>query len=318
MALRRGYVAVLLALLAALLAGSVQATAQAWTAVLPIPELPSVAAKALYVSAVVLAAYGAYELVLSVIARGDFDKRRRLELRTTVRLVLVVVASVAVLAVITNQWAGALVSLGVGGVVVAVALQQPLLSVLGWTYVMVKQPYRVGDRVEIAGVRGDVVNVDPLVTTLWEVNGGLVTSNQPSGRVVTVPNNVVLGNSVANFSAEDFEYVWTEVSVQLAYETDLAYAMETAREAADAELGDEMERAIERYRRRMDRTPVDLDVHDRPSVNLVQRETWVELRVRMLVQARRSQRRKNAVYERILAAFTDDADRVQFPVGRNR
>jgi len=73
-------------------------------------------------------------------------------------------------------------------------------------YITVKQPYGVGDRVRIDDAKGDVIGVDFLVTTLWEINGELVTTNQPSGRVVTVPNSVVLSSNVVNFGGGGSPY----------------------------------------------------------------------------------------------------------------
>lgn len=65
-------------------------------------------------------------------------------------------------------------------------------------------------------------------------------------------------------------------------------------------------------------TPVELEVHDRPTVNVTQGESWVELRVRYLTHPRRGQRVKNRLYERILERFNDAPDRVAFPVSRSR
>lgn len=105
------------------------------------------------------------------------------------RLVFGVAGIIALLGVLTDQWVGVLLSLGVVGFAITFALQQPLLSLLGWLYIMAKRPYAVGDRVRIGETKGDVIKVDFLVTTIWEVGGELVSTNQPSGRVVTVPNS---------------------------------------------------------------------------------------------------------------------------------
>ena len=79
-----------------------------------------------------------------------------------------------------------------------------------------------------------------------------------------------------------------------------------------------MERAIERYRERLAETPVELEVRGGPSVNVSQRESWVELRLRYLVHPRRGQRVKNDLYERVLERFNEHPDRVSFPVSRSR
>jgi small-conductance mechanosensitive channel len=163
-----------------------------------------------------------------------------------------------------------------------------------------------------------VVDVDFLVTTLWEINGELVSSHQPSGRVITLPNSVVLSSHVHNYSYREFPHVWNELTVQVAYETDLAFARELMIEEATDFLGEEMERAIDRYREELAETPVELEVSNRPSVNIVQKESWVELRLRYIVHPRRGQSVRNELYQRILGRMNEHPDRVAFPVSRNR
>jgi small-conductance mechanosensitive channel len=274
--------------------------------------------QALLVAAVVLAVLGAYTLVLDFLLVRTDDKRRQYNLRNIVRFLFSIVGVIGVFGVVTQQYLGLFFSLGIVGFAVTFALQQPLFSLIGWLYIMIKQPYGVGDRIEIEGSKGDVVEVDFLVTTLWEIGGDLVSSNQPSGRVITLPNSVVLSSHVHNYSYREFPHVWNELSVQVAYETDLEFARQVMIEEADDYLGDQMEQAIERYRKNLAQTPVELEVGERPTVNLVQKESWVELKLRYLVHPRRGQRVRNALYERILARMNEHPDRVAFPVSRNR
>jgi len=274
--------------------------------------------ESLSVMAVVFATYGCYRIVLVAFDRRTPDKRRRHDARNIFRLAFGAAGTIAVLGVVTQQWVGVLFSLGVVGFAVTFALQQPLFSLIGWLYIMVKRPYQVGDRVAIEDSKGDVVEVSFLVTTLWEINGGLVSSNQPSGRVITLPNSVVLSSHVANYTRDDFPFVWNELSIQVAYETDYEFATERMRAVADDYLGDEMAARIGRYREHLSETPVELEVQDRPTVNVVQEESWVTFRLRYLVNPRRGQRVRNELYKRILAEFNEHPDRVKFPVSRNR
>ncbi|MFC7194740.1 mechanosensitive ion channel family protein [Halosimplex aquaticum] len=276
------------------------------------------AVTALVATAVVLATYGTYRVVGGWLTERAASKRRRHDLRNVLRLAFGLVGLIELLGVVTEQWLGVLFSLGVVGFAVTFALQQPLFSLIGWVYIMVNRPYQVGDRVAIEESKGDVVEVNFLVTTLWEINGELVSSNQPSGRIITLPNSVVLSSHVKNFTQEEFPYVWNEVAVEVAYETDLDFARETMIRVADEVVGDEMERNIERYRERLAETPVELEVQSRPTVNVTQEASWVKLRVRYIVHPRRGQRTKNRIYERILAEFNDNPDQVKFPVSRNR
>jgi small-conductance mechanosensitive channel len=160
-------------------------------------------------------------------------------------------AAIAIFGVATEQWLGILFSLGVIGFAITFALQQPLLSLLGWFYIMTQRPYGVGDRVRIGETKGDVIEVDFLVTTIWEVGGELVSTNQPSGRVVTVPNSMVLSSDITNFGGGGSEYVWNELSMQVSYETDLDLASTIMIEEADEVIGEEMVDRIADFRERL-------------------------------------------------------------------
>ena len=96
--------------------------------------------------------------------------------------------------------------------------------------------------------------------------------------MITLPNSVVLSAHVYNYSYREFPHVWNELSVQVAYETDLDFARQLMIDEADSYLGDEMEQAIERYRKRLSETPVELEVTERPTVNVTQGESWLNSR----------------------------------------
>lgn len=309
-----GYVSLLLALASAVGAWASRSVLEGSLS----PATVQAVSKGLLGLAVVSAAYGVYLLLVTTVVDRATSKRRRQDVRNALRLVLVLAATVALFAVVTEQWVGLILSLGVVGFAVTFALQQPLFSLIAWVYILVNRPYGVGDRVAIEGSKGDVVEVDLFVTTLWEIGGDLVSTNQPSGRIVTVPNSVVLSSHVTNYTREEFPYVWNELAIQVAYETDLEFARDRMRAVADDYLGEEMARNVAAYREQIAASPVDLEVHDRPTVNVRQEESWVELRLRYLVHPRRGQRVRNALYERVLAEFNDHPDRVSFPLGRNR
>ncbi|MFC4357557.1 mechanosensitive ion channel family protein [Halobium salinum] len=311
-------VAFLLAFLSAVVGAVVTAAGPFGS--LPLLDVPlsDLVVKLAYVSAVALGAFGVYGLLLQYVVERAASRRRAHDVRNVLRLALGAVALVAALGVVTEQWVGVLFSLGVVGFAVTFALQQPLLSLIAWGYIVVERPFAVGDRVEIEGVRGDVVAVDFLVTTLWEVNGGLVSTNQPSGRVVTVPNSVVLSSQVVTFGEESLPWVWNEFTVQVAYETDLAFVRDLLVEETTDYLGDEMGTRIANYRRRLARTPVDLEVAAEPTVNVVAGDSWVELSVRYVVPTRKATSVRNELYERALRRLNEHPDRVSFPVGRNR
>lgn len=94
----------------------------------------------------------------------------------------------------------------------AIALADVLKNMAGWMYIPSRRPFRVGDRIEIEGTRGDVVDIRLFCFSLMEI-GNWVDAEQSTGRLVHVPNGSVFINQVANYT-EGFQYIWHEMPVR--------------------------------------------------------------------------------------------------------
>jgi small-conductance mechanosensitive channel len=111
--------------------------------------------------------------------------------------------------------------------------------------------YRVGDRVAVGEVMGDVFRIDFFTTTVWEIGGPgrqgvFVNAGQPTGRMITFPNNEVLTGSIVNFT-RDFPFVWDELTIPVGNESDLGYAIDVLRAVAEEILGEGMAGPAEQY-----------------------------------------------------------------------
>jgi small-conductance mechanosensitive channel len=116
-------------------------------------------------------------------------------------------------------------ALGVAGAGVAVALQDVLASIAGAFSIGFSKLYTVGDRVQIGDIRGDVIDIGLLRTTLMET-GNWVSKDLYNGRIARIPNSTVLKGSVFNYS-QGFRFIWDEIKVVLTGTSDsqLARAM---------------------------------------------------------------------------------------------
>ncbi len=101
--------------------------------------------------------------------------------------------------------------LGLFAAGVAIALRDPVSSFIGWFYILFRRTFEVGDRVEINGHIGDVIDISLFQFTLLEV-GNWVSGEQTSGRILHVPNNKVFTGVFANYT-DEFPYVWHEMQV---------------------------------------------------------------------------------------------------------
>lgn len=160
----------------------------------------------------------------------------RYNLRRILRLVTVLVLVFIVISILFANWYTAVVSLGIISLILGFVLQTPITSFIGWIYILVREPYRVGDRIKIGDATGDVIDVSYLDTTLWEFGGEYLSTDHPSGRIIKFPNSKVLNTAVYNYSWPLFPYIWNEITFNIAYESDLDFVAKTMREAAEAEL----------------------------------------------------------------------------------
>jgi small-conductance mechanosensitive channel len=248
------------------------------------------------------------------------DASTRFTLQRVLHLIVALVIAVIVVSIIFVNWYAAIAALGVGSIIIGLAVQTPMKSFIAWIYILIRQPYRVGDRIKIGDATGDVIDVGYLDTTLWEFGGQYITGDHPSGRLIKFPNEKVLDELIYNYSWPLFPYIWNEIKFQVAYNSDLEFIAGTMQKIAEEELGKEMIEHVKTYRDLLARTPVDeLEVRERPRVIFrVSENTWLEAIVRYLVAPREAGHIKTRLIKKLLAALNAAPEKVMFPAGANR
>ena len=236
-------------------------------------------------------------------------------LKRVARLVIWLVIALLVLTIFFQNWYTAVLSLGLISLILGFALQTPITSFIGWVYILMREPYRVGDRIKIGTVSGDVIDVHYLDTTLWEFGGDYLSTEHPSGRIIKFPNSNVLSTPVYNYTWPVFPYIWNEIKFHVAYNSDLDFVATTMREVAEQEVGEEMMKQVAVFREILAQTPVNqLEVHERPVVMFrVSENTWLEAIVRYLVHPKEAGRVKSRLIEELLKRLNAEPERVLFP-----
>jgi small-conductance mechanosensitive channel len=248
------------------------------------------------------------------------DAVTRFTLQRIQYLIVALLIGVITLSVVFVNWYPALTALGVGSIIVGLAVQTPMKSFIAWIYILVRQPFRVGDRIKIGDATGDVIDVGYLDTTLWEFGGQYISGDHPSGRVIRFPNEKVLDEIVWNYSWPLFPYIWNEIKFQVAYQSDLKFVADTMQRIVEEEIGKEMMERVSVYRELLARTPVDeLEVREHPRVIFrVDEVTWINAIVRYLVAPREAGPVKSRLIPKLLVALNAAPEKVMFPAGANR
>ena len=241
-------------------------------------------------------------------------------LRRVSRLLVWVVIAFFVLTILFQNWYTAVVSFGLISLILGFALQTPITSFIGWIYILVREPYRVGDRIKIGNATGDVIDVNYLDTTLWEFGGDFLSTEHPSGRIIKFPNSTVLSSPVYNYTWPLFPYVWNEIRFYVAYNADLEFVAATMKEVAEQEVGEEMMKQVAVFREILANTPVNqLEVQERPAVLFrASDNTWLEAIVRYLVSPKEAGRVKSRLIKELLDRLNAEPDRVLFPKDSKR
>jgi small-conductance mechanosensitive channel len=243
-----------------------------------------------------------------ILTRRAGDDYARHYVRRAVHFIAFLVALVAIGFVWDVFSARAGLGFGFFAAGLAFALQEVIGAVAGWFNILLGGIYRIGDRIEIAGVRGDVIDITPLRTKILETGVSepppagnpastdyWVHGRQPTGRLVVVSNKATFDEPVFNYSSL-WEFVWQEVMFPISYRDDwhLAERIIDA-EARSISATDEAHEAMAEMQRRYPVPHSELE----PRVYVRATDNYMELAARFVVPVRTSRTAVNDLTRRI-------------------
>ena len=176
------------------------------------------------------------------------DIRRRGQVMAARRLVLGLIVLIVVLINFSDEIGSAATVVGFAAAGIAVALQNVILSIAGYFFLIGRFGIKAGDRVQIGGVTGDVIDIGLVKLSLMEL-GGTGTHHEPTGRVVVFSNAIVFQPS-GNFfkQAPGTSFVWNEVRLTLAPNIDYRLAEKRLLEVVDEVFARYRDRVMRDYR----------------------------------------------------------------------
>ncbi|MEX1368588.1 MAG: mechanosensitive ion channel domain-containing protein [Nannocystaceae bacterium] len=245
----------------------------------------------------VLAIYGVRRLVRRSLLRRVDDNNARYRTRKLVELGTYVVLVLFVATVFSDKLGGFTVAFGVAGAGIAFALQEVIASVAGWIAITFGNFYKIGDRVMLGGIRGDVIDIGVLRTTVFEM-GEWVAGDLYNGRVVRVANSFVFKEPVFNYSA-DFPFLWDELTVPIRHGSDRARTQALLETVAEEVTG-EYARTVQSTWNEMTRNFVIENARVEPMVTMVMDENWMTYTVRYVTEFKRRRITKDTLFRRIL------------------
>lgn len=202
---------------------------------------------------------------------------------------------------------GLTVTLGVAGAGIAFALQEVIASFAGWFAIAMAGFFRTGDRVQLGGIKGDVIDIGVLRTTIMEI-GEWVKGDLYTGRVVRIANSFVFKEPVFNYSGE-FPFLWDEITMPIKYGTDWRQAR-TLLEGVAAEVVGEYAEGAKAAWKTITKSFLVEDARVDPLVTMVANDNWIEFTVRYVVNFKRRRATKDLLFTRILEEIEKTDGRV--------
>ena len=192
------------------------------------------------------------------------------------------------------------VAFGVAGAGIAFALQEVIASFAGWVAVSFGNFYSVGDRVQLGGIIGDVIDIGVLRTTIMET-GQWVKADQYNGRIVRVANSFVFKEPVFNYSG-DFPFLWDEITVPVKYGCDYKLAREIMQKIANEAVGELVPAAKNTWREMVRKYRIE-DAMIEPAVTLIANDNWLEFTIRYVTDYKRRRITKDILFTRVMEEF---------------
>ena len=251
------------------------------------------------------------KILTQKLMRGSHNERVRFWTRQAINLASAVLLLLSLISIWFDDPTRLATALGLVSAGLAFALQKVITSLAGYFVILRGKNFSIGDRITMGGVRGDVIALDFIQTTIMEMGqppsvqsadpAMWVKSRQFTGRIVTVSNDKIFDEPVYNYT-RDFPYLWEEINIPITYATDRERAEQILLECADRhtiQINQMSAEALQKMQKRYFIQTADLT----PRVYYRITDNWLELTVRFVVTDHSIRNIKDAVSRDILKAF---------------
>jgi small-conductance mechanosensitive channel len=273
------------------------------------PQLPET-----YISVILKLVFSLITVILTAVANRVAVNMLRVRvkdpahlhtLHMLVRNTIVLAGCIIILFIWLGVGSNFTVAMGILGAGIAFASQEVIGSFVGYLNIVTGSMFRIGDRVRIGDVVGDVLDIGMLRTTVMEI-GEWVKADQYTGRIVTVANRMVFAAPVFNYT-QHWRYLWDEIMIPVTYISDWKRAGEIMLEHGREYTADFQAQAQDELQALMKAYPLHETMVE-PSLYIVMTDNWIEMTLRYVVDARERRKAKGELHLELLRHFESEID----------
>ncbi|WP_086478113.1 mechanosensitive ion channel family protein [Arenibacter amylolyticus] len=180
-------------------------------------------------------------------------------------------------------------------------LQELILSIAGSFYIFFVRVYKPGDRIEINGIKGDVIDIDSIYTTLMEM-GEWVSSDNYSGRIIKISNAFVFKGPIKNYSM-DFPFIWDELDILITFDSDVELAKKIMLDTATSLLSEYTASSMAKWEEMVAHYYIENATLE-PTLALRITDNWIALNLRYITDYKLRRVTKNKLFHQISQAVS--------------
>lgn len=158
-----------------------------------------------------------YYFIKKILYNTIEDNRVYYKIKKTTSYIMVIVAFIMVGRVWFQGVRSLATFIGLFSAALAIVMKDVILNIAGWIYIILKSPFSVGDRIEIDGIAGDVIDIQVFSFTLMEIRNW-VEADQSTGRIVFIPNVKIFNQALLNYS-KGIPFIWNEIPIAVPLES---------------------------------------------------------------------------------------------------
>ncbi|QHI39125.1 Small-conductance mechanosensitive channel [Kordia antarctica] len=236
------------------------------------------------------------------------DNETKYKFRKLVSFLGYIAFFIGLMFIFNTKFSGIGTALGVAGAGIAFALQEVIVSVAGYITIFTGRFFKVGDRIKLGSVKGDVIDIGLLRTTLMEI-GDWVNGDLYNGKMVRVANSFVFKDPVYNYSG-DFPFLWDELIVPVKTNSDFKYTKELFENILKEELGDFANNSQAAWDKMIGEYNIE-NAKVQPMVTMLFNENWITFTLRYVVDFKSRRITKSNLSEKILSAINASNGKVE-------
>ena len=241
-------------------------------------------------------------IVRALYSRADVSNKKKYFRNRMLKIALNIISIILVVLLWGHRISGMITIISFLSAGIAIAVKEIIFDFFAGIYINMKKIFELEDRVEINGIKGDVVNIRSLGFEVLEV-GDRVHAEQSTGRIIHIPNSFVFLYPLKNYT-KAFKYIWDEITVRVPLDADIEKTKEVLYDIVNSN------EILETIPKKMEDAVADVTVEYRIYYNYLDPiiyteivDSHVELYIRYIVHPKKSRIVEDEIYLKILDEY---------------